>query len=135
MGKGLRQAYIPDYLPEEAFAGNEIQRWIHGQKEKGIMKSGFPALGEYCTRFAETGILGLLVYLLPSFYLLLQLLKRMRSTLSSLEQKEETIFFLLSWLGIMASGLGDNLNITCCYWILMGIGYALILPEEREKIL
>lgn len=135
VGKGLRQAYIPGYLPEEAFAGNEIQRWIHDQKEKGIMKSGFPALGEYCTRFAETGIVGLLVYLLPSFYLLLQLLKRMRSTLSSPEQKEETIFFLFSWLGIMASGLGDNLNITCCYWILMGIGYALILPEKREKIL
>lgn len=134
VGKGLRQAYIPDYLPEEAFAGNEIQRWIHDQKEKGIMKSGFPALGEYCTRFAETGILGLLVYLLPSLYLLVQLLKKMRSTLSSPEEKEETIFFLLSWLGIMASGLGDNLNVTCCYWILMGIGYAMILPEKRERI-
>lgn len=134
VGKGLRQAYIPDYLPEEAFAGNEIQRWIHDQKEKGIMKSGFPALGEYCTRFAETGILGLLVYLLPSLYLLVQLLKKMRSTLFSPEEKEETIFFLLSWLGIMASGLGDNLNVTCCYWILMGIGYAMILPEKRERI-
>ena len=98
------------------------------------MKSGFPALGEYFTRFAETGILGLLVYLLPSLYLLVQLLKKMRSTLSSPEEKEETIFFLLSWLGIMASGLGDNLNVTCCYWILMGIGYAMILPEKRERI-
>ena len=134
VGKGLRNAYVPDYLPEEAFAGNEIQRWIHDQKTKGILKSGFPGLGEYSTRFAETGILGLFIYLLPSFYLFLQLLKKLKSSSFTLEQKEETIFFLLSWLGIMASGVGDNLTITCCYWILMGIGYAMILPRESEKI-
>lgn len=134
VGKGLRNAYIPDYLPAEALAGNEIQRWIHDQKEKGILKSGFPALGEYYTRFAETGILGLLVYLLPSFYLFVQLLKRLKSTAVSSDQKEKTIFFLLSWIGIMASGLGDNLSVTCCYWILIGIGYALILPDKKEQI-
>lgn len=133
VGKGLRNAYIPDYLSAEALVGNEIQRWIHDQKEKGILKSGFPALGEYYTRFAETGILGLLVYLLPSFYLLVQLLKRLKSTVVSSDQKEETIFFLLSWIGVMASGLGDNLSVTCCYWILIGIGYALILPDKEDK--
>lgn len=135
VGKGLRNAYIPDYLPVEALAGNEIQGWIHDQKEKGILRSGFPALGEYYTRFAETGILGLLVYLLPSFYLFVQLLKRLKSTAVSLDQKEETIFFLLSWMGIMASGLGDNLSVTCCYWILIGIGYALILPDKSGSFI
>lgn len=132
VGKGLRNAYIPDYLPEEALSGNEIQRWVYDQKVKGIMKSGFPALGEYSTRFAETGMLGLLIYLLPSFYLFIQLIKRMKSVSFNSAQKEETIFFFLSWVGIMASGLGDDLNVTCCYWILMGIGYALILSPYKK---
>lgn len=133
VGKNLRNAYVPDYLPQEAFAGGEIQMWLRNQKEKGIMKSGFPALGEYSTRFAETGILGLLVYLFPSIYLFGQLIKRIRSSLYSRTQKEEAIFLFLSLAGIMASGLGDNLSITCCYWILIGIGYAFIMPERINQ--
>ena len=133
IGKNLRNAYIPDYLPQEAFAGSEIQMWIHNQKEKGIMKSGFPSLGEYYTRFAETGILGLLIYLFPSLYLFGQLIKRIRSSLYSRTQKEGSIFFFLSLAGVMASGLGDNLSITCCYWILIGIGYAFIMPEKMNQ--
>lgn len=133
VGKNLHNAYVPDYLQQEAFAGGEIQMWLRNQKEKGIMKSRFPSLGEYSTRFAETGILGLLVYLFPSIYLFGQLIKRIRSSLYSRTQKEEAIFLFLSLAGIMASGLGDNLSITCCYWILIGIGYAFIMSERMNQ--
>lgn len=74
VGLGLRHAYIPEYLPKEAFLVSEIQMWIRNQKEKGIMRSGFPSLGEYSSRFAETGILGLIVYLIPAFFLIYRLL-------------------------------------------------------------
>lgn len=131
VGKGLRNAYIPEYLPEEAFSGNEVKQWIQDQKTKGILKSGFPALGEYCTRFAETGILGTIVYLIPFFYLMLQLWKKCQN--SSVNEKEEIIFYFLSLVGLMASGLGDNLTITCCYWILMGIGYTLITNQKGKN--
>lgn len=97
------------------------------------MKSGFPALGEYCTRFAETGILGLMIYLLPSLFPAFMLLKRIKLT-NEQREWEQYIFFFISLAGIMASGLGDNLNITCSYWILMGLGYALIVsPNKKEQ--
>ena len=131
VGKGLRNAYIPDYLPEEAFSGNEIRTWIEDQQTKGILKSGFPALGEYCTRFAETGILGIIVYLIPFFYLLVGLWKQFQ--LSSCEEKEKIIFYFLSLVGLMASGLGDNLTVTCCYWILIGIGCTLIFNHKDKN--
>lgn len=133
IGKSLKDAYIPDYLSEEGKANYEVQYWMRNQKEMGIMKSGFPALGEYCTRFAETGILGLIIYLVPVFFLVYQLLKRIRWA-DEQQERERCIFFFISLVGIMASGLGDNLSITCCYWILMGIGYALILsPYKKES--
>ncbi|WP_281739011.1 O-antigen ligase family protein [Acidaminococcus fermentans] len=132
VGKSLRHAYIPNYLSKEGKENTEVQYWIKNQKKKGIMKSGFPALGEYCTRFAETGILGLAIYLIPAFYLALVLLKRIKLT-NEQSEREKYIFFFISLAGIMASGLGDNLNITCSYWILMGLGYALILSPYKKK--
>ena len=136
VGKSLRNAYIPDYLSDEGKSNSEVQYWMKNQREKGIMKSGFPALGEYCTRFAETGILGLMIYLLPSLFPAFMLLKRIKLT-NEQREWEQYIFFFISLAGIMASGLGDNLNITCSYWILMGLGYALILflnkKEQNER--
>lgn len=133
VGKSLRHAYIPDYLSEEGRENSEVKYWMKNQKEKGIMKSGFPALGEYCTRFAETGILGLVIYLLPALFLAFQLLRRIHLA-DEQQERERCIFFFISLAGVMASGMGDNLNITCCYWILMGIGYAIILsPYQKES--
>lgn len=133
VGKSLRHAYIPDYLSEEGKDNAEVQYWMKNQKEKGIMKSGFPALGEYCTRFAETGIFGLVIYLLPALFLAFQLIRRIILA-GEQQERERCIFFFISLAGIMASGLGDNMSITCCYWILMGLGYALILsPYKKEK--
>ena len=132
VGKSLRNAYIPDYLSAEGKANSEVQYWMKNQKEKGIMKSGFPALGEYSLRFAETGILGLSVYLFPSIYLIMMLLKRIKLAKEQ-QERERCIFFFISLSGIMASGLGDILSITCSYWILMGLGYALILSPYKEE--
>lgn len=132
VGRGLRSAYVPDYLPSEAFEGSEIQSWLHAQKEKGILKAGFPTLDEYSTRFSETGILGLLVYLVPVGYLLIQLIKRMALSVSSRSEKEKAIFLFLSMVGVMASGFNNVLSVNCCYWILLGLGYAFIMPGKTE---
>lgn len=133
VGKSLRHAYIPDYLSIEGKSNSEVQYWIKNQEEKGIMKSGFPALGEYSTRFAETGVLGLVIYLLPTVFLAWRLLKRIYLS-EDREEREKCIFFFISFSGVMASGLGDNLSITCAYWILMGLGYALIAsPSKKEQ--
>lgn len=132
VGKSLRNAYIPDYLSTEGKANSEVQYWIKNQEEKGIMKSGFPALGEYSTRFAETGVLGLVIYLLPAAFLAWRLLKRIYLS-GNREEREKCIFFFISLSGVMASGLGDNLSITCAYWILMGLGYAMILSSHKKE--
>lgn len=134
VGCGLRNAYIPDYLPEEAFSSEEVQMWIKNQKENGILKSGFPLLGEYSSRLAETGILGLIVYLIPAIVLLHRLLCIIGNKTIVPKDRLPYVFFLISLLGILASGCGDSLNITCAYWILMGIGYAMCFGKRNNTI-
>ena len=131
VGYSLRQAYTVDYLPQEAFNNHEIQGWIKIQQERGIMKSEFPPLGDFLVRFAETGILGLMIFLLPAMYLLYSVMRII--IYATLPQKERMayIFFSISFLGILASGIGDTLNITYCYWVLLGIGYAMIAKKDE----
>lgn len=65
VGKGLRSSYIPDYFDEKALQNNEVRMWLDFRQRLGIMRSGIPALGEYTSRFAETGTLGLLAFFAP----------------------------------------------------------------------
>lgn len=38
--------------------------------------------------------------------------------------------YLISFMGIMASGIGDTLDITYCYWLLLGLGYAMCFGKK-----
>lgn len=132
VGSGLRNAYIPDYLPEMAKDNGEVKMWIQNQKEKGILRSGFPKLGEYPSRFAETGIIGLALFLVPPFILLRKLYFKITDKGITVEDKLPYVFFTISLIGIMASRLGDTINITYCYWVLLGLGYAMCFGKEYD---
>ena len=66
VGYNLSNSYIKDYLPEIARNSGEVKMWLRLQEEKGLLKSGFPKLGEWTSKFSETGIINLLIYLFPS---------------------------------------------------------------------
>lgn len=128
VGYNLRNAYIEDYLPSKAFANEEVRMWIDFKNKLGILKSGFPQLGEYTNRFAETGILGLLVFLFPTIIVLMKLIKILR--LCKDDDRLMYVFYLVSLLGIIVSGIGDILNITFCYWILLSLGFLICFGEN-----
>jgi hypothetical protein len=130
VGRSLRQAYIPDHLPQYAFTDKEVKGWINRQKERGVLKAGFPPMGEYSVRFGETGIVGLLVYMLPVIVLLRKSIMNIldKSLLSG--ERIRFGFWLLSFMGILASGIGDNLNITYAFWLMLGLGYAMCFGEK-----
>ena len=134
VGRSLRNAYIPDYLPQSAFQSNEVLMWIKNQKEKGVMKSGVPALGEYSSRFAETGFLGLIIYIYPAVLLLYKFIKIIRNQAISQQDRLKYVFLGISLMGVIASGLGDNINITCAYWILLGVGYSMGFGQKISVI-
>ena len=132
VGTGLRDAYVGEKLAAMDNKSDEMKRWIRAQKEKGVMRAGIPVLGEYTSKFAETGMAGLLIHLFPAGYLIFLILKKIRKT-NDIKIKEQAMFLLFSFLGIMAAGIGDNINITYCYWALLGVGYAMCWPARVEN--
>lgn len=126
VGKGLRNAYVPDYFSESAKNDGEVKMWLANMRKQGIMKGGIPMLGEYTGRFAETGLLGLLVFLSPLIILAKKLITIMCTDGFSLEY----VFFTVSLAGMVAAGIGDGINITYCYWVLLGLGYAMCFGER-----
>lgn len=132
VGIGLRDAYVGEKLAAMDNKSDEMKRWIQAQKERGVMRAGIPVLGEYTSKFAETGMVGLLIYLFPAGYLIFLILKKIRKT-NDIKIKEQAMFLLFSFLGTMAAGIGDNINITYCYWVLLGVGYAIYWPARVEN--
>lgn len=127
---GLRDAYVGEKLCEMEHKSKEMEQWIQNQKEKGILRTEIPALGEYTSRFAETGIIGLSLYFLPATILVLKASKKI---MKNKQSSEKEICFLISFLGVMASGMGDTINITYSYWLLLGLGYAMCWSVKAKK--
>lgn len=133
VGTNLANAYITEYLPAMSKDNGEVSMWLKNQQEKGILKSGFPALGEYTCRFAQNGLLGLMVFLAPAFILLRKLLQKIYLEGNNYEIVLPYVFFTISFIGIMTAGIGDHINITYCYWVLLGLGYAMCFGKSSIK--
>ena len=127
VGIPLRQGYLREKLDKDS--GVEIQAWNKTIDKIGPLRGGFPNLGEFTCRFAETGLLGLISYLIPFFHLLLLYIKR------CIKMKKDLapyIFSGISLIGIFATGLGDWMNVFFCYWVALAMGY--IINDKNESI-
>ena len=131
VGMGLRNNYVQNYLSDKGKRNTEIKMWIANKEKLGTLRFIFPKLGEYTSRFAETGILGLICFLVPPFYLLYNIFKKL--SFLSMKERLPYIMYVISLLGIMVSGIGDTLNITYCYWVLLGLGYAMCFGECKNE--
>ena len=125
IGTGLRQGYLRDKLDKDP--GGEIQKWNKNIDKRGLLRAGFANLGDFTLRFAETGFLGLGLYLLPSPALLLAYAKVL---VKPCEKIEPYLFSSLYFIGIMSTGVGDGMNITFCYWMIMAISFLFFTSSK-----
>ena len=132
VGNGLRNAYIADYLPADGTQSAEVKTWLVKQREQGVLKAIVPGLGEYTNRFAVNGLLGVMAFLFPAMILLSKLARNVIRTRNA-NTKFSYIFFSISFIGMLACGLGDGIDITYCYWILLGLGYAMCYGRVGDK--
>lgn len=131
IGTGLRDAYIPQFFPDKKFQNVEMKNWVRLQKEKGVLNSTIPSLCEYSGRFAETGFLGLSIFFAPLFYLVVRMRKKMRELPA--DERDRLFMFGISLFGIGAAGLSTTFYSTYCYWILLGLGYAISNQSGESK--
>lgn len=126
VGTTLRNGYLREKLDEDP--GAEIQKWNKNIDELGLLRGGFALLGDYSLRFAETGFLGLGLYLFPSLILMWTFGK----VLIKRRGEASSVFAALAFIGIMATGLGDGINITFCYWMAMALSFLMLSDGDEE---
>lgn len=135
-GQELKQAYYVSYIPDWLLKNKEVQLWITYQETEGILKSGFPIIGEYTHQFACYGFLGFILFLLPSFYGLFLLFKRRTYWLRVDFQEYLQVAILgISYFGLMVAFVGGNSTQLYIYWLLLGvlIGYYGTLERDSQS--
>ena len=129
VGTSLRVAYLRDKLDKDP--GQEIQNSNRTIDQLGILRGAYGNLGDYAVRFAETGFLGLGLFLMPIVLLLLTAAKRLLKRENVPAISDPILFSGLSFIGSMVTGLSDGLTYTFCGWLMMALCYAIIVKNGQ----
>ena len=129
VGTDLCTAYVPSHFPDSLGKNREMTLWIERQEEYGMLKSPIPKLTEYTSRLAETGILGLGIFLLPFFYTFFKkgiLLKKTKKT------RDRYVIgnMGISIITLLMVGIGDQINIFYSMWLIFGVFLTMGLNEQ-----
>lgn len=121
VGSTLVKAYLPDNFSPESTSNPEIKTWITLQREQGFLSSSIPgSLCEYPVRFAEKGIMGLLIFLLP-FGIAIYFLSYKIYTTRKTKQSALPLCLWIAFSGGCMLGFSISLNLVFGFWILFGM--------------
>lgn len=127
IGTGLKNAYIYNNIPEFAMNNGEIQLWSRCMHEKGVLKSGYPALNKYADVAIQNGLVGLFLYLSVVGYLVVQLLKYYKFIFSDYR----AVMLVIAMLGLLVAQL-SNSAFVICNGVVWGLLYCKF--EEIKNI-
>lgn len=130
-GKGLTGAYVSANFTEKEKQNKEVKMWVTNQKKEGVLRYGLGAMNEYVGRFAETGIIGLIAFLCPFFYILYKLFKALKHSPNAIQIK--ILLLLTSLIGVMVAGMNGSLNIFYSTWIVLGLCYAAVFNKKLDN--
>ena len=126
VGTGLKDAYMYEYIKDVGKNNNEVQNWSKDMLEKGVLKSGYPALNKYADVAVQNGVTGLIIYLLPVFFIIVRLIKYWN--------KREGIYIAcasISMLGLLAAQL-SNAGFAECNGFIWGLLTCYIASQSSE---
>lgn len=128
IGDILGSAYTVHNFNESDLANKEVQLWVSSYEKKGVLRYGLDAMNEYVTRFAHNGLLGLIAFLSPLFYILLKLINMMRKGNESTRIKILPV--LVSLIGSAVAGCNGSLTLLYAYWIILPLAYAMLADKN-----
>lgn len=123
VGNLLNSAYTIHNLDINALQNAEVKLWINHYNNEGVLKYGIDAMNEYVTRFAVNGVVGLIVYMFPFFYIVSKLIKTIKKV--DKEKQLYIMFVLMGIIGTVIAGCNGSLNAFYTYWMILPLGYAI----------
>lgn len=133
VGTGLRSAYNANNLMKEHNNNEEVNMWVRLQEKEGVLKSGVPSTCEFTNRLSETGLIGMVIYFFPIFYLFKIIWIKRKNLSKNNKQNNMEICIYISLFCILLSGFSGMLNTTHCYWVSLELAYAFALYRPNEK--
>ena len=89
------------------------------------------AMNEYVSQFAHHGIIGLLVFMFPFFFIVLKLFKKIRVTTGT--EQLDTIAVTLSLIGSAVASLQWFAVITVhAYWVILLMAMLKFIRDGRD---
>jgi O-antigen ligase len=131
VGSNLKNAYTTDYFTQEEILIPEIGNCKKLQDEQGVLKTGYPNVSEYSQRFAENGLVGLLIYVSPVFILCFIIWKNRKKYFYDDDEINLFVCVFISLIGCFVSGGSGVLTTIQTYWILLGIAFDYALLPNR----
>lgn len=126
VGYGLNSLYFTSYIPEDMVRGNqEIANWRKEIQKYGLMKFSIANIGEYITLFSQTGIIGLIIFMVPWLIPIILLLKKMKKE-KSMDKRMDYICLYTTFIGVIISGFGDNLRIFYIPWVVLAFVWSVL---------
>lgn len=134
-GYGLDTAYLYEVFRDDK--NPEIRHdFIQPIEDKGLLNTNSLIMCEYSSQFMQSGFLGLFLFILPMGYLMIRLLKRLIKKKEERNEFFTILFITMSDIGISITGFGNILNITYCYWLMIGISFVVEFNlQEKENII
>lgn len=131
VGKGLAQCYMLDKYTKDEKENREVGDWINRTQKYGVFASGQgqpDAMNEWVSRLAETGIIGVCVFIAPFIFILYKLFQKYL-----VESKMDTGFLITTIIGSLVAGCNLSLNIFYGIWIFLGLGYAMCFGKTGDE--
>ena len=132
VGTGLDTAYLYEIFKND-LNGEIRNRFVKPLEQKGLLNSGSPFMCEYTAQFMQTGFLGLFLFILPMGYVIVCFLRRLLKKMEDEKVFYAILFITLADIGISITGFGNTVNITYCYWLMIGVSYVVELTLRKRE--
>lgn len=132
VGQGLDTAYLYEIFKNDQ-NGELKNRFIKPLEKKGLLNSGSPLMCEYTAQFMQSGLLGIVFFSMPMGYVIICFLRRLFKKIEDEKIFYTILFITLSDIGISITGFGNTVNITYCYWLMIGVSYVVELTLRKRE--
>lgn len=132
VGQGLDTAYLYEIFKNDQ-NGELKNRFIKPLEKKGLLNSGSPLMCEYTAQFMQSGLLGIVFFIMPMGYVIICFLRRLFKKMEDEKVFYAILFITLADIGISITGFGNTVNITYCYWLMIGVSYVVELTLRKRE--
>lgn len=125
VGIQMRQEYVANQLTVEDKNSVEVNRWLSDMLNEGPMQAGFPDSNHFAVVFAEQGLIGLGLFIYPTFILLLKFFLQREQ----LKYDKHAVVIMIALIGLNMALLSNEDQIG--FFIIIGLMMSIVVEREN----